>query len=98
MVGLIVWYTYVLFSLKSRRFYTGFTGDLKNRLAEHNSKQGGLYSSKNAPFALIYFEACFSKKDSTKAEMFLKSGYGREVLRDKVKYSLEEINKRYPVV
>lgn len=92
MVRLIMWYVYVLKSLKNGRLYTGYTRDLKNRFKEHNTKQGGNYSSKNAPFSLIFYEAYIDKRDATKGEMFFKTGYGREVLKDKVKYSLETDN------
>ena len=89
MVGLIMWFAYVLRSKKNLRLYTGFTKDIKRRFDEHNKKQGGEYSSKNAPFDLIFFEAFRDKRDATRAEKFWKSGYGREVLKDKIKYSLE---------
>jgi len=48
-----------------------------------------VYTSKNAPYTLLFFEAFRDKRDATKAEKFWKSGYGREVLKDKIKYSLE---------
>jgi hypothetical protein len=33
---------------------------------------------------LVFYEAYLDKKDSEKAERFLKSGYGREVLKSKI--------------
>jgi len=83
-----MWFTYVLRSFKNKRLYTGFTSDINRRLKEHNSKKGGDYSSKNAPFELIFFEAYKDKRDATSAEKYFKTGHGREVLKDKVKYSL----------
>jgi len=32
-----MYYVYVLLSLKDKKFYIGFTNDLKRRLKEHNS-------------------------------------------------------------
>ena len=29
------YYVYTLFSLKDKKFYTGFTSDLRNRLSQH---------------------------------------------------------------
>lgn len=81
-------YTYVLRSLKNGRLYYGSTSDLKRRLTEHNSKIGGRYSKKNAPFKLIYYEAYKDKRDASRGKKFIKSGYGREVIKDKLKYSL----------
>jgi len=83
-----MWYVYVLRSVKNNRLYTGYTSDLKNRITEHNSKAGSVYTSKNAPYKLLFYEAYTDKRDATKAEVFWKSGYGREVLKDKLKYSL----------
>jgi putative endonuclease len=79
-----MWYVYALESEKNKRLYTGSTSDLRRRLQEHNKKQGGIYTSKNGPFKLIFYEAYLDKKDALKAEMFFKSGYGREVLKDKL--------------
>ena len=84
-------YTYVLFSLKSKRLYVGYTDNLKRRLKEHNTGNGGAYSKKNAPFVLIFYEAFLSKKDASKQEMFYKSGYGREVLNSKIDASLASV-------
>lgn len=77
-----MYYAYVLKSIKNGRLYTGKTNDLRRRFKEHNDKRGG---SKNAPFELIFYEAYLNKKDSAAAEKFFKSGYGREVLKDKLK-------------
>ena len=83
-----MWFAYVLKSKKNGRLYVGYTADIDNRLREHNKKQGGSYTSKNAPFDLVFYEAFLNKRDATKAELSWKSGYGREVLKDKIKYSL----------
>lgn len=79
-----MYYVYTLQSLKNGRLYTGRTNNLKRRFKEHNEKRGGKYTSENAPFGLIFYEAHLNKKDAVKAELFFKSGYGREVLKDKL--------------
>ena len=79
-----MWYVYILRSLKNKKLYTGVTGDLRKRFRDHNLKNGGKYTSKNAPFELIFYEAFLNKKDATKDELFFKSGYGREVLKGKL--------------
>jgi len=80
-----MWYAYVLQSFKNDRLYVGITNNLCRRLSEHNNQRGGKYTSKNAPFKkLIFYEAYLNKKDAMKAERFFKSGYGREVLKDKL--------------
>ncbi|RJQ29971.1 GIY-YIG nuclease family protein [Candidatus Parcubacteria bacterium] len=88
-----MWYTYVLFSLKSKRKYIGMTDDLRQRLSEHNSGIGGRFTKNNRPFKLIFYEAFLAKKDAVKQEEFYKTGYGREVLAQKIKNSLESLQK-----
>jgi putative endonuclease len=79
-----MWYVYILESNNNQKLYTGSTKDLRQRFQEHNSKRGGNYTSRNAPFKLIFYEAYLNKNDALKAEKFFKSGYGREVLKDKL--------------
>jgi putative endonuclease len=80
-----MWYVYVLESLKNRRLYTGVSSDLRRRLKEHNAKRGGVYTAKNSPFRIIFYEAYLEKDDAAEAEKFFKTGYGREVLKGKLK-------------
>ena len=83
-----MWYTYVLQSKKNKRLYTGSTSDLRKRVKEHNGKMGGKYTRKNAPYKILFYEAYLDKKDALKSEKFFKTGYGREVLKDKIRYSI----------
>lgn len=85
-----MYYTYALLSLKSDRIYIGHTEDLKQRLIEHDTGIGGRYSSINRPFKLIFYEAFVAKKDAVLQEKFYKTGYGREVMKSKLKYTLEQ--------
>ena len=86
-----MYYTYVLFSLRSERLYIGFTNNLKRRVADHNSGTGGVYTKNNRPFTLVFYEAFISEKDAEKQEKFYKSGYGREVLNEKIKESIKQV-------
>ena len=79
-----MFYVYVLKSRKNNRLYVGYTDDLRRRFKEHNKGIGCEYTKRNAPFDLIFYEAYADKKDASKAEKFLKSGYGREVLKNKL--------------
>lgn len=79
-----MYYTYVIQSEKDKRFYTGFTKDLRNRLHEHNS--GAVVSTRNrGPFRLIYFEACLNEQDAIAREKYLKSGMGKRYLKNRLK-------------
>jgi putative endonuclease len=81
-------YVYVLLSLKVNNwFYVGFTNDLTNRLKRHNS---GLVKSTSfyAPLKLIYYEAYGSEKDARIREKNLKGHQQRDLLKEKIKNSL----------
>ena len=79
-----MFYTYVLQSKKNGRHYIGSTDDLKRRVQEHNLGIGGMYTSKNRPFTLIYYEAYISYDAARKAERFYKTGNGRKILKGKL--------------
>jgi putative endonuclease len=78
-----MFYTYVIQSKKDKRFYTGFTKDLRKRFYEHNS--GKVHSTKNrSPFELIYYEACLNEQDAIAREKYLKSGMGKRYLKNRL--------------
>jgi len=76
---------YVIYAIKSsfdNRIYVGFTVNLENRLKEHN--QGKTKSTKGfRPWVLIYKETAESRIEARKREKFLKSGCGKEFLKNK---------------
>jgi putative endonuclease len=80
-----MWYVYILQSTKNNKLYIGITSDLRRRFDEHNKGQGGYYTERNRPYKLIFYEAFLEKEDATGQEKFYKSGYGREVLKGKLK-------------
>ena len=84
-----MYYVYALISLKDGKFYTGFTQDLRKRLAEHNE---GITKSTDSrrPLELIYYEACGNRKDGLKREQYLKTTYGKRYLRNRLKNDLAE--------
>ncbi len=86
-----MWYVYCLQSLRFRKLYVGFTNNLKQRFNEHSTGRGGDFTKKNGPWKLIFYEVHCNKRDAREMERFYKSGYGREVLRDKLKNYLENI-------
>ncbi|HBM15088.1 MAG TPA: hypothetical protein DD381_01865 [Lentisphaeria bacterium] len=59
---LIMFYVYIL-ELNNAQLYTGYTSDLKRRLAEHNS--GNVkFTSQRLPVKLIYYEAYLDEDDA----------------------------------
>lgn len=74
-----MYYVYVLQSIKDKNLYTGYTNNLRRRIAEHN--QGLSFSTSfRLPFKLIYYEAYLNRKDAMQREIWLKSGWGRNYL------------------
>lgn len=84
-----MYYTYILLSQKTKTLYVGSTSDLKRRFEEHNKGIGGEYTRRNKPYKLIFYEAFSAKEDALKQEKFYKTGYGREVLNEKIKNSIK---------
>lgn len=77
------YYVYLLSSNKTSGIYMGCTGDLKNRIKEHN--EGKVYSTrKMLPVKLIYYEAYESKKCAFEREKSLKT-YGSGLAKLKVR-------------
>jgi putative endonuclease len=86
-----MYYVYALYSIKTKTIYIGSTENLKQRISDHNSGLGGYFSKRSKPFKLLFYEAYVSKKDALKQEKFYKTGYGREILKDKTKDSLKKM-------
>ena len=79
-----MYYTYVLHSLKDRKFYIGYTKDLKQRFEEH--QKGFVESTKHRrPLKLIYYEACLDRSDATRREKYFKTHHGKMYLGKRLK-------------
>ena len=75
-----MFYVYVLKSLKNGRFYTGSTNNIERRFIEHNSGQTK-YTRIAGPFELVYKESYITNLEAVRREKFLKTGKGREFLK-----------------
>lgn len=81
------YYVYTLLSLKDKRFYTGFTTNLKERLSGH--VRGEVKSTVNRrPLKLIHCEYFINEDDARSREVFLKSGFGRNNLKKALRKTL----------
>ena len=78
-----MYYFYVLRFDKNGKLYYGFTNDLKRRVKQHSNGKS-VFTSKNGPFKLIFYEAYINKADAFHAEKYFKTGHGREVLKEKL--------------
>ena len=74
------WYVYVLQSINFDRTYVGFTKHVLKRLSQHN--KGHTTSTKPyLPWKILFFEEFSSKEEALKREKFLKTGKGREFIK-----------------
>ena len=87
-----MYYVYILQSQKNHQFYTGYTADLKRRVAEHNAGKS-FHTSKYRPYELVYYEASFSQEDAIAREKYLKSGMGKRYVKNRIKRFLAESEK-----
>lgn len=73
---------YILFSKDYDKTYVGFTSNLIERFKSHNylSKKG--YTIKFMPWQVIYVEFFTTKSEALKKEKLLKSGKGREFIKE----------------
>ena len=71
-----MYYTYILWSSKSKIFYFGYTDDLKNRFTEHNN--GLVKSTKtHRPWKIVFYATFEGKKLAKDFERYLKTGSGK---------------------
>ena len=71
----MIYFVYILQSLKDSNYYIGVTSDLQKRINYHNS--GRQRSTKHRiPFKLIYFEELSDKTLALKREKQIKSYKG----------------------
>lgn len=82
-----MYYVYVLLSKKDNNFYIGFTENVEQRVAEHNSKKN-VSTRFRGPFKLIYYEGHTSKYDALRRERYFKTSKGKTTLRQILKDGL----------
>jgi len=71
-----MYYTYILYSSKSKIFYYGFTKNLKKRLEEHN-KSLSIATKPHIPWKLVWYCGFVKEQDAKDFELYLKSGSGK---------------------
>jgi len=82
-------FVYVIRSEKDSRFYVGMSSNPERRLLQHNS--GKVFSTKGyKPWGLFFTEELPGRTEARKREKYLKSGIGKEFIKDKWSRSLTE--------
>ncbi len=75
---------YVLFSNQYNKTYTGYTSNLIERFKSHNYIDNKGFTRKFRPWEVIYVEFFYSKSEAIKREKYLKSGVGREFVKNNI--------------
>jgi len=86
-----MYYVYILLSLKDSKLYSGFSEDIKKRLADHNAGRNTSTKSRR-PFKLLYYEAHFSKEDAFRRENYFKTTKGKSTLKQMLRTTLAIVN------
>ncbi len=66
-----MFYIYIL-KCRDGTFYTGYTHNLQQRIAQHNEGKGAKYTRGRGPVTLIYFETYQTKSEAMKREYEIK--------------------------
>ncbi|RJQ32423.1 GIY-YIG nuclease family protein [Candidatus Parcubacteria bacterium] len=77
------YYVYIVKN-SAGKIYVGQTYDISKRMAEHNELGKG-FTSKFRPWKLIYSEIFLSRKEAMAREKYLKTGTGRDWIKNNVK-------------
>ena len=78
------YFIYVLQSKKDKRFYTGYTENLKLRFKKHKNRLVELTKDRR-PLKLVYYEACLNQQDATHREKYLKTYHGKMFIKKRLK-------------
>jgi putative endonuclease len=71
-----IFYVYILETISKnnrKRFYTGYTNNLKRRLDEHNQGTGAKFCRGKKVIRLKYFESFTERKEAMRRELEIKS-------------------------
>ncbi len=84
------YYTYVLFSLRDKKLYLGYTNNLERRVQEHNEGKN-ISTAQRRPLKLIYYEAHLTKEDALRRESYFKTTSGKRTLKLMLRSSLVKV-------
>ena len=77
----VMYYTYILYSQKINKFYTGQTHDLNRRIQEHNSGKTHFMKS-GSPWSLVYSQVHQTRSEAMSLEKRIKKRGVSRFLKD----------------
>jgi putative endonuclease len=75
-----MYHVYVLYFCDVKKFYIGYTADLKRRIGEHQSGRG-FSTVRLGCFDLIFYESFLNKADALRREGYFKTTKGKKSLK-----------------
>ena len=84
-------YTYIL-RCRGGKYYVGSTANLEQRLQQHQSGEGGNFTSCHLPLVLVYYEEYSSIEDAFYRERRL-HGWNRAKKEALIKGDIEQLQK-----
>ncbi|MEK7500887.1 MAG: GIY-YIG nuclease family protein [Patescibacteria group bacterium] len=79
----MIYYVYALKSLKRNYIYVGLTNNIERRIDQHQSGKEQT-TAPYRPFQFVLVEEYATRLDARRREKYLKSGIGKEWLKNKV--------------
>ncbi|MEQ8474717.1 GIY-YIG nuclease family protein [Fulvivirga sp.] len=87
-----MYFVYILYSPKLRKFYKGQTSNLESRLERHNSGYEK-YTSNGVPWLLLWSTVKETRSQATILESKLKNLYKERLIKFMIKYEKEIVEK-----
>ncbi len=75
------WFVYAIQSIQRNYIYVGLTSDLEKRISQHNNGKERT-TRPYRPFILIHHEMFGTRLEARKREIYLKSGCGKDFLKN----------------
>ncbi len=82
-------YFYIISSLKNKKFYLGYTHNLKVRIKSHNNGENRATKS-NIPYELIYYSAFKNQEDAMNCEKYYKTTSGWKRINKMLENTINE--------
>ncbi|MEI6948704.1 GIY-YIG nuclease family protein [Paraflavisolibacter sp. H34] len=76
---------YILYSSQHDKIYIGFTSNLLERFKSHNLLSVKGFTLRYRPWTVVYCEYFCNKSDAMQREKELKSGIGRNWIKNKLR-------------
>ena len=76
---MVKWYTYIIYSFKTDKYYIGSTENLNWRVERHNMGWGK-YTKRGIPWEIVYYESFDNKTEAIKREREIKKKKSRKYI------------------